>query len=1081
MWYSTNLLVLGSIAHDCFWEKKMPKHVSYQLQWSSSTQEYVIFHDGRAIDLPLEPVSSDWFAWLETISSFAFQSRSGESCTVRKESVQRGGTYWYAYRRQGRRMVKRYLARSADLTLGRLEMVTASLNAGATDNIAATAEECLTDAEESIVEVYPETALPPQQLLTTKLHMPRLPIQHVLRPRLLTLMQQGVQGQLLLLSAPAGSGKTTLLTEWASTTELPVAWISLEPADSDPARFLSYLVAALASLDQRIDISRPPVDAQNPEQALTGILNDLTRLLEREAVVILDDYHLLTTDAVHALLRFLLDHLPIHLHLIIGTRIDPPLPLARLRARNQLSEVRIQELRFISDEVGTLMSMMGLVLSNEATNLLEQHAEGWIAGVQLLALALRGKADAAAFLRTFHGTHRFLLDYVSEEVLAQQEPDIQHFLLRTCILSQMTGSLCDAVTGLSGGQTRLADLLRANLFVSSLDDAEIWYRYHPLFAETLRAHLQKLEPGLIPELYLRASYWYEQHQDREKACDYALLADDLPRAAQLIVELLPQLVEQGRIEQLGRWLSQLPPALIAASPQLYIATPWMSSFSKGSSGNMEQALERMERHMQTQPQDESKSWVEPQSVLTLFQALSAISQNNLSDAFSLIRKGLFSLTRSQTALSQLISRFLQISLSIIYGISGDLATAEQILLDLSLIQPAEPLSVVRLAALFLLGELYKAQGKLRKAEDAYERMSEMFQSHSDVPSMLLLLLIFSSMRKTSLWYEWNRVPAAADEIRQVLEDLPHGIQEITPRASHYTLLAFGLWEQARIEWARSRPEAARYFLELVRQRPEFIEEPSPGKERSLVEVSTLAARLALICNRLEEAVWWQNVCGIRFDDTPRTLFEGRHVFMYLTLARVLIAQGRAHRMESALSQAQLLLDHWRNLAQSLDFQGWLIEIQMLTALALQAQGHLKQALTTLGAVLTQAEPEGFVRLFADEGQPMLQLLTQVSAYTTASASYLQRLRNAIPAAHQALPGPTHTRVAETPQELLDPLSEREREVLSLLAVGASNQQIADRLVISLNTAKRHVKHILAKLAVTNRLGAVIRARELHLL
>lgn len=668
---------------------------------------------------------------------------------------------------------------------------------------------------------------------------------------------------------------------------------------------------------------------------------------------------------------------------------------------------------------------------------------------------------------------------MGEEVLAQQTPETQDFLLHTSILKRMTGSLCDAVTGMPDGQARLAELLRANLFVSALDDAEIWYRYHPLFAETLRARLQKLEPELLPELYLRASRWYEQHHDKEEACDYALLAGDFPRAAHLVTELLPPMIEQGRFERLGRWLSQLPPALIAASPQLSIVTPWMHSSSLDSSNHVEQALKRMELQMQKQRQDTSDSWIEPRSVLTLMQALTEMSHNNFPQAFSLIRKAVHALTSRKTALSQLISRFLQIFLSVVHGASGDLATAEQILLDLSLMQPEEPFSVVHLAALFLLGELYRAKGQLHRAAELYESAGKILEAHSysDIPPMPLLIIGYSLMRRTSLWYEWNRLSEAENNMQQVLKLLPSVVRKIIPRQSQQALLAFGYWVQARIAWAQGRPEAARDFFDLVHKQPEILQEPS-GKEQSPVNLSALTARLALLCGQVEEAVCWKRTCGMRFDEAPETLLEGDKVFAYLTLARVLIAQGRYQRSEEALSQALTLLEHWRRLAQRLDFRSWLIEIQMLTALALQAQGHTGQALTTLGTVLVQAEAEGYVRLFADEGQPMTLLLAHISPYTTASTSYIQRIQDAISSTHTSLLSPSRSNVS---QDLLDPLSEREREVLALLAAGASNQQIADQLVISLNTAKRHVKHILAKLAVTNRLSAVARARELHLL
>lgn len=1051
----------------------MPRHIPYQLQWFAAIQGYAVSQDGRPLVPHIEPASPHWLAWLETTSSFSFQSRSGARCTVRKETVQRGGAYWYAYRRKGGRMVKRYLARSMDLTLAHLETMAATLDEISSEpDFCADAEaiELFQSTKERGAQLSTAVELAPPPLLTTRLHVPRLPVQYVSRPRLLTLLDQGMQGSLTLVSAPAGSGKTTLLAEWATRTAVPVVWISLEAADNDPSRFLAYLLAALASLEPRIAPGSSAGYAHNPEQALTAILNDLTQLLQQEVAVILDDYHLLTADAIHALLRFLLDHLPTHLHLIIGTRVDPPLPLARLRARGQLSEIRIAALRFVSDEVEALVSTMGLALSSEATHLLEQRAEGWIAGVQLLALALRGQVDATAFLKTFRGTHRFLLDYVSEEVLSQQTPETQRFLLRTCVLARLTGPLCDAVTGLPDGQARLADLQRANLFVNALDDTDTWYRYHALFAETLHVHLQKLEPELIPQLYLRASYWYEQHRALEEACDYALLASDFPRAAILVAELLPQMVEQGRIEQLRGWLIRLPSALIAASPQLYVVTPWLHNERQNSPQQMEYALKQMEQHVQKQRQHAPGSWVEPQSILTLFRALTALSHNNLPHAFSLIRKALRVLNGRKTPLSQLLSRLLQIAHSVIYGESGDLGAAEQTLLDLSFTRSGGPFSVVHLAALSLLGELYRAQGQLHKGEALYKNSDLLSELHADTPPVPLLVISFSLLRRASLLYEWDRLLEAASYAQQALEVIPYSVQP--------SLFVCGLWTQARIAWTQGRSEAARYFFELVHSQPEMMEEPLSARERPPVSMPALAARLSLVCGQLEEAVNWKRACGLSFDDAPETLLEGRQIFLYLTLARVLIAQARSQHTEAELSQALILLEHWQHLALRLKFQGWLIEIQMLLALALQAQGSLEQAWINLGAALVQAEPEGYVRLFADEGQPMRQLLTQIFPYTTASPDYLQRIQSAIPFTHQALLGPAY---AEPAQDLPEALSGREREVLSLLAAGFSNQQIAERLVISLHTAKRHVKNILAKLGVTSRLSAVARARELRLL
>ncbi|QBD75121.1 hypothetical protein EPA93_03560 [Ktedonosporobacter rubrisoli] len=1063
----------------------MPRYIPYRLQWSTLDHKYIVFYEDQPLVPAIEPGGPHWAGWLEEISSFAFQSRAGADCTVRKETAQRGGSYWYAYRRQEQHMLKRYLARGIDLTVARLETVAAVLNGRETDPALA-----LHPAEEAQSEqaVDKATIAPPRKassasplLLTSKLHIPRLPMQYVPRARLLAQLEQGREGALTLVSAPAGSGKTTLLAAWASSTHFPVAWISLETADNDPARFLSYLIAALARLDERFETAMQAYhisDNRDAERVLTGILNDLAQLLQQDVFVILDDYHVLTTEAIHTLLRFLLDHLPEHLHLVIGTRADPPVSLARLRARGQLNEVRTTELRFASGEVASLVHTMGLALSDEATDLLEQRTEGWIAGIQLLALALRGQADATTFLQTFRGTHRFLLDYVSEEVLAQQTPETRRFLLLSCVLERMTGPLCDAVTELPDSQSRLAQLLRANLFVSALDNTETWYRYHPLFANSLRTQLQKLEPDLLPHLYARASQWYEQQQSLEEACDYAFLAGELARAANLVTQLLPSLVEQGRFERLGNWLSQLPVELIVTSPQLYITLPW-HSLSMRPLESIARQLQHMEQHVQEQQTTDS-AWEEAQGVLSLFQALNALSEHRHKQAFKLIHEALQHLTPRASELSQMLVRFLQLILSLTYSERGDLSAAERILRDLSMEQPARQRSLIQMAAMFLLGELYKAQGQLHKAEKLYKTLLLAPGSRQDLAPMLLLLQSFALMRQACLLYERNRLEGATYGIEQVLKSLPGAMLKLIPPELHQPFYGYGLWIQARIELAQGRAEAARYFLEAARQHPEIYEEIHPGKDSSPVDISTLVARLALSCGEFEMANRWVETNSIRYDDTPETLAQGQQVFAYLTLARILIARGRSRQAEAetALKQANILLERWHTCATRLGFQGWLIELQMLTALALQAQGKTRQALTTLGGVLAQAEPEGYIRLFADEGEPMRHILSQVSMYTTASARYIQQILTAMPAMSLALPAPA---AQEVTQALIDPLSSRERDVLSLLATGASNQQIAERLVISLNTAKRHVKHILAKLAVLNRTQAAARARELGLL
>ncbi len=899
-------------------------------------------------------------------------------------------------------------------------------------------------------------------ILTSRLQAPRLSIQHIPRLRLLALLEQATRRALTLVSAPAGSGKTMLLTEWSSTTALPVAWLSLEATENDPARFLSYLLAALAKLDQRIGgTMRMEQHPQNYEQALTALLNDIDSLLQQDAVLILDDYHLITSDAPHAMLRFLLDHLPSRLHLIIGTRVDPPLPLARLRAYNQLSEIRTQELCFVASEVEAFTHAMGFSLSQEATNLLEQRTSGWIAGIQLLTLALRSHSDPLAFLHAFHGNHRFFLDYVREEILAQQSLDMQHFLLHTSILERLTGPLCEAVTGQANGQARLAELVQANLFVCTLDESETWYRYHPLFAESLLAHLRKQQPELLPTLYQRASRWYEQQGWIEEACNYALLGGDQLRAVSLLEHLLPNLIAEGKIHSICQLLAQLPPELINASPQLCVASIWMNDCETHSP---EEAIAFMQERMREHSEEAVTDWADLQRELELWQAWLALTRNDITGTITFAQEALRSLSNSRRPLDTMVAVRLKVMLSVAYHASGDLTAAKQQLLEAaSEVGGAGPLN---LFAAGKLAELYEMQGQLRKTGELFR---EMFQVLERQGSQASLLHVLTQTLQAALLYEWNRLQEAETQAQQALETGQHLLLSIPLCVMH------NLWVLGRIALARGEGERASMLLEQAQNALTVWPDP---KQMPLIQGAiptySIPARLALLSGQLDSTTHtWEEMRGIRFDDPLIPPLSSWHYFDYVTLARLLLLRGRNHA--PALTQAQELLNRLREVCA--DNNGWLLEIQILSALVLQAQGKIRQALNMLGPHLALAEAEGYVRLLADEGQPMRHLLTQIAPYTAASPSYLQHLLD-------ALPTPVETPSTRQREEHMDRttlLTARELEVLRLLAAGSSNQQIAHQLVISLHTVKLHVKHIFSRLAVANRTGAVARGRELGLI
>ena len=514
----------------------MPKAAAYRLSWNHVQGSYSL-HDTRNGEvLPLVVDTHAWFDWLARTPSFTFSGQHGH-LTVRQET-RSGGAYWYAYQRVGPKMAKRYLGRAAELTLARLEHAAAELSTAALASGQETPASGVSPATLFTPQTLPsplaslkrtsrtQDAMPPlpQRLYglhqITGFHAPHLRTALVHRPRLIERLQQGIQARLILVSAPAGFGKTTLLAQWLAQSQRPPAWISLELADNDPLRFLSTLIGALQQFHHEIGTNAlaslypsPPSTPPEPSAVVALLLSDLSRQAGLDLVLMLDDYHVITNQQLHQALTTLVEHAPAHLHLVLATRTDPALPLARLRARGQLCEVRGAQMQFLPEETSTfLRTVMGLDLSHEACALLQERTEGWIVGLQLAGLSLQGRSDVQQFLGAFTGSHRHIVDYLTEEVLARQPEAIQSFLLRTALLDRFTGSLCDAVTGRNDAEVVLSSLERANLFLIPLDEHRLWYRYHHLFAEVLRARLlREVGTAGLATLHRRASAWYEQN------------------------------------------------------------------------------------------------------------------------------------------------------------------------------------------------------------------------------------------------------------------------------------------------------------------------------------------------------------------------------------------------------------------------------------------------------------------------------------------------------------------------------------------------------------------------------------------
>ncbi len=997
-----------------------------------------------------------WFAWLENAATFSFVSPLG-SFTARHERSghQRGGRYWKAYRKQHGKLSSRYLGKSETLTLERLQAAAQALAALPVEASHGRATPAAPPTASS--GAGSTHSAPSNPLLTTKLHPPRPRARLVPRSQLVERLQQGVGGALTLLSAPAGFGKTTLLAQWRASTRAPVAWLSLEPEDNELTRFLTYLIAALQTLDPHLGapalaLLRPPQPTER-ETVLTVLANDLLRWQGEDFALVLDDYHVVEAPAIHQALTSLVEHLPPQMHLIIVTRADPPLPLARLRARGQLSELRAAELRFRAAEAGIFLEeVMGLHLAQEDVATLQAHTEGWIAGLQLAALSLQGRANASDVLSAFSGSHRFVLDYLSEEVLSRQPTAVQTFLLSTSILERLSGSLCDAVTGQGESQAMLEALERANLFVAALDDERGWYRYHHLFADLLRSRLHQAMPALVPELHRRASTWYEQQDLVSDALHHARLAPDLDRAMRLVEQQTHELVFRGQAHTVLNWLASLPEGLVRTHPRLCLSQALLLLFSGhlGEALRCLQEAEQLASHLT--PADEEPVFL---NQVATVQAYIHFFQGDLARSVAL----------AQQASDQLVERPVHVreATGLIAAHSGLLSGDVRRVGEQRVARLPSPLSVgrdvfamevfVHLTGILLQARLLRLQGRLRQAAATYGQMTQFQGEHEGA-----LLHPGYCFGLGELRYEWNDLEAAERLLQQGREVLGG------PLTLAADAIAQGYATLARLYQARNDNTGALAIVEAFANLA-FARQFAPAP---LAFVEAVRAQLELMGGHLAAAVHWAEASGLSVSDEPCYPRERE----YLTFARVRIAQGRQEPAGPFLSEALRLLARLRADAEEKARLGSTLEILLLQALALSALGKGTEALAVLERALTQAEPQGYIRLFVDEGEPLVALLRQAYAHGI-TPDYVATLLSAAGAPALAARAPAGS--------LLEPLTERELEILQLLVAGLSNAAMARELVITVGTVKSHVNHIYGKLGVQSRSQAIARAHTLHLL
>jgi LuxR family maltose regulon positive regulatory protein len=897
-------------------------------------------------------------------------------------------------------------------------------------------------------------------LLETKLHVPAGRRGLVPRPRLSERLSHGAESALTLISAPAGFGKTTLLTEWLSTVPAEgrsVAWLSVDQRDNDPALFWTYVVTALQAAEPAVGAGALALlqSAQSSTEAvLSSLLNDLSGLAH-DVVLVLDDYHLIEARDVHDGMTFLLEHLPPQVHLVIATRADPSLPLARLRARGDLVEVRVADLRFTAAEAAAYLEQVGLVLTPTDVATLEGRTEGWIAALQLAALSMQGRDDVAGFIAGFAGDDRYIVDYLVEEVLQRQSEDVRSFLLQTSVLGRLTGSLCDAVTGQDGGRVMLEALDRANLFLVPLDDRRRWYRYHHLFADVLRTRLQEERPERVHGLHQRASRWHEQNGDRPEAIEHALAAEDFEWAATLVELAIPALRQARQEATLRRWLEALPEELFRCRPVLTIGYVG-SLMSRGELEGVEERLVEAERWLDPTTvgeRDASGGMVvaDPAgfpalpSSIAMYRAGQALIRGDVAGTMTHARRAL-DLAVEDDHLARGAPAAL---LGLAYWTGGHLDTARQWYADaLTSLATAGYHSDV-LGGSLVLADIAISQGRLREALSTYEQGLQRAEQ-ADPP---LRGAADMHVGMSQVLCERNDLDGALQHLL-VSRDL--GEHAGLPQNRYRWRVAM-----ARIRAAEGDADAALGLLDEAERL--YVGDFSP----QVRPVAALRARLSVARGRWAEALAWTRERGLAVDDELSYLREFEHV----TLARALVARYSAERAGDSLRDAIRLLERLLSAADDGSRTGSVIDVLVAQALAHQAGSDLPAALGALCRALTLAEPEGYVRIFIDEGPPMAALLRAASKQGSAWG-YVRRLLAAIDGPAGGVP---------VQRGLVDPLSARELDVLRLLGTDLDGPDIARELVVSLNTVRTHTKNIYAKLGVNNRRAAVRRGDELDLM
>ncbi len=909
-----------------------------------------------------------------------------------------------------------------------------------------------------------------KSLLTTKLFIPRPPSKHVHRQRLIEKLNQGFERKLTLISAPAGFGKTTLLSECAASCKLPLAWYSLDERDNDPAFFFAYFIAALQTIEQ--NIGKGILDlldsSQNSsfEPILTELINQIVTT-SSEFVLVLDDYHVIESPDIDQAISFLISNMPPQMHLVITTRTDPTLPLPRLRSRGLLTEIRIDDLRFTTQEAVTFLeNKMGLKISEEEVFALEERTEGWIAGLQLAAISmqkLKNNNEIRHFVDNFSSSNKFILDYLTDEVIAESPESIKSFLLQTSILNHLSAAVCDAITEQDNSQEILETIEASNLFLIPLDNERQWYRYHHLFRDLLQSRLNRFSPNSIPELHRRAIVWFSNNGLMAEAIEHCLKIHDFEHAAELIQKFW--LTESGGgiyYSTIIGWLESIPAEVHRAHPNLGVIHGWMLCLTEQVDA-VEPRLKKIEE-MATAPLP-----TETLLKTAALRGLNAYRRDNVDEAIEISLQTLEALGQNPFEKDLEAYTGIATNLGHSYRVIGNINESKKWfinLLDASQAKNNIHLTIMGAVGLarsqIVAGELSGAtktclQGLARCEQIAQETMQGL---PMPVTPHLYRCLI-------ELYIEMNKL----DEAEGYLEEMERMSQQhhiVMNIFAGHLLRAFLLRAQGDTIGALNAMQQVEQLPPIYQKSGTRLFPPVAAIRAQLILAQLTSTTRADQKSKLAQVEKWAKTQRFSTDGSINTINEE---FEFLVWVRLLIAQDLPEK--ALLVLGKLIPDAIENGRGSR-----VIEMKILQALAYQALGDNVEAMVALESALTLAEPEGYVRLFVNEGTPMEGLLQQAAAQGIAT-SYLSKLLNAFNLQevleHPLPPTPPLNSV------LAEPLSERELEVLNLLAAGATNQEIAVELVIAVTTAKKHVSNIIGKLEVTNRTQAVARARELDLI